>query len=153
MKQNFLPVTALLMSLVFGSCTREAKEPEALAEKQQTLPDVISLSSLPNGKTEIEYTEEGQQHRVELQDSRITALFINGAKMPEETHVKHQASVQRMLQQINGDQQKMTPPKAEGPGTGNVLVEVIAIGKTKTSANEKTDKERAEAERKLVKHP
>jgi hypothetical protein len=163
MKQKLLPAAGIVLSLLFCSCTREAQEkpttsaqekPTTHAQEKTSLPEVISLSSLRDGKTEIEYSERRQQHKIELQGSKITGLFIDGKKMPEETLVMHQASMQKILQHIEADQQKMEkgllPPLAKGPEAGNISIEAINLtshDKMNAPAKEKRDKEAVEAER------
>ena len=124
MKQHLLPAAGLLMSLLFGSCTREA-------QGKTSFPAVISFSSFPNGKTEIEYAERGQQHKVEFQGSKITALFIDGKKIPQENYAMHKATGETILQQIEAGRQKMeaglTPPKAKGPEAGKARIEVVNL--------------------------
>ena len=132
MKQNLLPAAGLLMSFLLGSCTREPQvKATTNAQETTTFPEVISFSLFTNGKTEIEYAESGQQHKVQWQGSNITSVFIDGEKMPEETHKMYKVTAEKILQQIKAGQEKkekgLTPPKAKGLEAGKDRIEVVDL--------------------------
>jgi len=165
MKQNLLPAAGILVSLLFVSCKREAQENKTTAQEKTTteerqkttLPEVITFSSLPNGKTETEYVEKGQHHKVQWQGSKMTALTIDGKQVPKENHAMHKATAEKVFQEIQADGQKMgralTPPKAKGPEAGKEHIESINLAPVGTKdgpGQEKKDRERVEDERKVA---
>ena len=101
MKAQILLAFALFMGVVVWTTPAKAQKTE-----NRTLLSVNSNSSDGSGETTIEYMEDGRRHKIRLNGSRITEIYVDDKKIPAEDFSKYEPSVKKILAQVEKDREQ-----------------------------------------------
>ncbi|RYE57477.1 MAG: hypothetical protein EOP48_05710 [Sphingobacteriales bacterium] len=145
MKSNLLFAASIVMAAALYVAPVKAQEKR---EKQQRISVFTSVSpgSLSEG-TVMEYSEDGHDYKVKLNDTKIIEIYRDGTKVPEAEFSKYEPSIKKILEQLEKDRKQAELDRAQAAkDRARAEQDRELAEKHREQANR--DRERAEVDRK-----
>ncbi|HTE27784.1 hypothetical protein [Flavitalea sp.] len=98
-----LPILALLLQV-----SPAGAQQKTVTQKKETRSSINlrSVTTDESGETMIDYQDDGHRHKIRMKGSKIVEMNIDGKKIPEEDFSKYDATVKKILLQVEKDREQ-----------------------------------------------
>ena len=103
-----VPVLAMVLLVTHAGAQQKKETQKTDTRKKETRSSVNlrGVTTDESGETMIDYQDDGHRHKIRMKGSKIVEMNIDGKKIPEEDFSKYDATMKKILLQVEKDREQ-----------------------------------------------